>query len=102
MDPSQKYANISCILDGRWSLNHLTFQLRSISSSKLKIIIGEYTMKNNRTGKIAFLADSQWTLILSVDGNQQPGIYDKIQFDYAGFNYTYYFGYGSYPHCPRC
>ncbi|CAF1246650.1 unnamed protein product [Rotaria sordida] len=76
MDPSQKYTNISCILDGRWSLNHLTFQLRSIPSSKLKIIIGEYTMKNNQTEKIAFQADSQWTLILSVDGNQQPGIYD--------------------------
>ncbi|CAF1116483.1 unnamed protein product [Rotaria sordida] len=61
---------------GRWSLNHLTFQLRSIPSSKLKIIIDEYTMKNNQTEKIAFQADSQWALTLPVDGNQQPGIYD--------------------------
>ncbi|CAF3818419.1 unnamed protein product [Rotaria sordida] len=87
---------------GRWSLNHLTFQLRSILFSELKIIIDEYTMKNNQTEKIAFQADSQWILTLPVDGNQQPGIYDKIQFNYARFNYTYYFGYDSYPHCPRC
>ena len=101
-DPTQQYTNVSCLLDGRWSLDQLTFQLRAIPSTELKIIPGEYTMKNNSTEKIAFQADSQWALTLTVDKNIQSAIYDKIQFSYAGFNYTYYFGYGPYPHCPRC
>ncbi|CAF3472217.1 unnamed protein product [Rotaria socialis] len=102
VDPLQQYTNVSCILDGRWSLNQLTFQLRSVPSNDMKTIIGKYTMKNKQSEKIAFQADSQWALTLPVDSNAKPGIYDEIEFNYAGFNYTYYFGYGPYPHCPRC
>jgi hypothetical protein len=102
VDPTQKYTNISCLLDGRWSLDRLTFQLKSIPSNELKSIVGEYTMKNRQPEKVAFQADSQWALTVPVDKDAAPGIYDKIQFDYGGFNYTYYFGYGPYPHCPRC
>lgn len=101
-DPSQKYTNVSCLLDGRWSLNKLTFQLRSIPSSQLKQIVGKYTMRNKQPETVAFQSDSQWALTLPVDGDAKPGIYDKIEFNYSGFNYTYYFGYGPYPHCPRC
>lgn len=101
-DPAQKYTNVSCLLDGRWSLDRLTFQLRAIPSNELKTIAGEYTMQNGSAQEIAFEADSQWALTLPVDRAAQPGIYDKVQFDYGGFNYTYYFGYGPYPHCPRC
>ncbi len=103
IDPAQKYTNISCVLDGRWSLSNLTFQLQAIPSSELKTITGEYTMKNSPPQKIAFQADDRWALTVPVDRNDQiPGIYDKIQFNYGGFNYTYHFGYGPYPHCPRC
>jgi hypothetical protein len=102
VDPAKKYTDVSCILDGRWSLDHLTFQLKSIPSSELKSIAGDYTMKNGQTEKVAFLADSQWALTVPVDKNEKPDIYDKIQFNYGGFNYTYHFGYGPYPHCPRC
>jgi hypothetical protein len=101
-DPAQKYTNVSCILDGRWSLDHLTFQLKSIPSSELKSITGEYTMKNSQPQNVTFQADSQWALTVPVDKNVKPDLYDKIQFNYGGFNYTYYFGYGPYPHCPRC
>ncbi len=59
-------------------------------------------MKNGQPENITFQADSQWALTVPVDKNEQAGIYDKIQFNYGGFNYTYYFGYGPYPHCPRC
>jgi hypothetical protein len=104
-DPTQKYTNVSCILDGRWSLNRLTFQLRSIPSDKLTSIIGEYRMKDAQPEKIVFQADSQWGVTLPVHKNEQPGvfaIYDTIQFNYGGFNYTYSFGYGPMPTCPRC
>ncbi|CAF4723334.1 unnamed protein product, partial [Rotaria sp. Silwood2] len=77
MDPLQKHTNVSCILDGRWSLNHLTFQLRSIPSSELKTIIGEYTMKNNQPAVIAFQADSQWAWTRPVGRNQQAGSYER-------------------------
>lgn len=101
-DPTQQYTNVSCLLDGRWSLDQLTFQLRAIPSTVLKVLPGEYTMKDNSTRKIAFQADSQWALTVPVDKNTKPAIYDQIEFNYNGFNYTYYFGYGPYPHCPRC
>jgi hypothetical protein len=102
LDSAKQYTNVSCILDGRWSLDHLTFQLKAIPSTELKSIPGEYTMKNSQPQKIAFEAASQWALTVPVDKNEKPDIYDKIQFNYGGFNYTYYFGYGPYPICPRC
>jgi len=102
IEPAKKYTNVSCILDGRWSVDHLTFQLKAIPT-ELTSITGEYTMKNSQPQQVAFEAASQWALTVPVDKNQQqPGLYDKIQFDYAGFNYTYYFGYGADPICPRC
>ncbi|UJR14280.1 hypothetical protein I4U23_001270 [Adineta vaga] len=85
-DPTQTFTNLSCILDGRRSLSGLTFQLRTIPSNGLHIVVGEYTMKNRQLEKIAFQADSQWALTVTVDRNEQAGIYDKIQFNYGGFN----------------
>lgn len=102
VDPAQQYTNVSCLLDGRWSLNRLTFQLRTLPSNELKTIPVQYTMKNSQPQQVAFEADSQWALSVSVDKNEKAGIYDKVEFKYGGFNYTYYFGYGPYPHCPRC
>ena len=101
-DPTQKYTNVSCLLDGRWSLDHLTFQLRAIPSSELKSITGQYTKKNSEPQEINFEADLQWALTVSVSADEGKGIYDQVEFNYGGFNYTYYFGYGPYPHCPRC
>lgn len=102
MDPLQKYTNVSCLLDGRWSLDRLNFQLKSIPTNELKFIVAEYTMKNSQPEKVVFQADSQWALTLPVDRNVKPDIYDELKFSYGSFNYTYYFGYGPYPHCPRC
>ena len=104
-DPAQLNTNVSCILDGRWSLDRLTFQLTSLPSNDLVSIEGEYTMKDTPTTTIRFEAASQWALAVPVDRNQSPGqwnIYDTLRFSYKEYNYTYSFGYGPMPHCPRC
>jgi len=101
-DPSQKATNVTCLLTGQWSLDHLTFLLTSIPSPELEPIHGNYTMKNGLTQLITFDAASQWSVALPVDTNKGRDIYDRIQFNYLGYDYSYYFGYGLSPHCPRC
>ena len=104
-NPMEKNTNVSCLLDGRWSLNQLTFQLTAIPTTGITSIDGTYTMKDGEQRSVQFRPNSQWAVTVPVDPNWQPGLWninDKLSFQYGGSTYTFYFGYGPTPHCPRC